>query len=363
MVGLQSLIKKIIKMSALKYFFGRAFFVFFLLPFFSVAAQKKPAIGHKIDVYSFFDNREFSNNPYMHSHTMTGIRYAPQLGVEKGPHSFYAGVNFLNEFGSPSLNDNKEPVCYYHYDSNPFQFYFGCFSRELLTEDSYPDVFFDDSISYYNPNINGFLLKYNKSALKGNFYLDWAGRRSDTVHEAFFIGGDLTYKRKSIFVETHFYSYHFAASNEDLGVRDNLLGDLAFGLDLTSKSSFDTLIVKAGALGNAERNRDLNTGWKSSGGGFVYLDIAYKGLGVKNNFYFGKGIMKDYNEYGSKVYWGNPLYRGDYYDRFDLYYTFVKDDIADLRIKFSGHFTEGKLHYGQYLTLRLNFAGILYGEK
>lgn len=305
----------------------------------------------KAGMYHFFDNTEFLGSSYVNDQTMAGVRIAPEIGLGmNGNQHFRIGFDALKSYGSPNLIDSCSPTAYYLFDNGRFRFQMGSFAREgQLTE--YSRAFFQDSICYYRPNINGFLLAYNGDELQAKLFLDWTGKQSQTVHEAFFVGGSVQYQ-KSIFVaEAQALMFHHAASLQVHGVHDNILLHPALGLDLAGKTWLDSLRLSVGALVGVERYRLVSEQFMSRSGLLVELDAAYHGFGLSSSTYVGQGIMMDYASMGSELYWGDPLYRGDFYSRIDLSYDFLRLPYLKGKINFANHFSEGNFYVEQSIIV------------
>jgi hypothetical protein len=118
------------------------------------------AISQKInwdaESYSFFDNTEFGNSKIQIPQTMAGTRLAPELSLGwDSIHRLNTGINLLHEFGSDKTFNNIYLTAYYEFDRKPFRFIMGAFPRISILE-KYPRIFFQDSVAYYRPNLNGF---------------------------------------------------------------------------------------------------------------------------------------------------------------------------------------------------------------
>lgn len=305
----------------------------------------------KAGMYHFFDNTEFIGSRYINDQTMAGIRLSPEIGLRmNGNHHFRVGFDALKSYGSPNLVDSCSPTAYYLFDNGRFRFLMGSFAREGQFND-FSRAFFQDSIRYYRPNMNGFLLAYNGNDFKAKLFMDWTARQSQTVHEAFYVGGSAIY-RKSIFVaEAQALLFHHAGSLQVRGVRDNSLVHPALGLNLDGKTWLDSLRLSVGALIGLERDRLVSAQFSTRKGFLVELDAFYQGFGLESSTYFGQGIMKDYATMGSELYWGDPLYRGRFYSRVDLSYDFIRLPYLTGRINLANHFSAGNFYVEQSLIV------------
>jgi hypothetical protein len=316
----------------------------------SLSAQN---LEWKAGVYNFFDNTEFSKSSYAVAQTMAGVRFSPEIGLSvDSVHHLRFGIDMLKEYGSQHYQDGYTTTAYYFYDCKPFKFYMGSFPRLGLL-DAMPRALFCDSIGYYRPNMTGFLWWYQKKQFDAKVFLDWTGKQTLSDHEAFFMGGMFLYRRSIYFAELQTYMFHYAGSIEVRGVRDNGMLHAAIGLDLTSLTKLDTLSFRLGFLGGQERLRKETLSWNIRNGILAELQIGYKRMGLKSSTYIGQGLMSDYSSMGSSLYWGDPLYRGTFYNRSDLFYDFFKSPFASARLTLSQHFSENQCFFEQSLIVRI----------
>ena len=124
---------------------------------------------------------------------MAGVMIIPEAGLtwDTIHRVKVQGVNRIHEFGSSKAIDKFYPTAYYAYNGKPFRCNMRTFPRNLAVE-KYPRLFFQDSISYYRPNINGMLLEFRSEKNFVNVWLDWTGRQSHYCSRSIFCG----YKRK-----------------------------------------------------------------------------------------------------------------------------------------------------------------------
>ncbi|MDD3167357.1 MAG: hypothetical protein PHN20_08025 [Bacteroidales bacterium] len=304
---------------------------------------------------SFFDNTEFEGSLYQSPQTMAGIRFAPELEFSKNTeHTIHAGVDLLKKFGSKTLLDDYSPIVYYKYSGSAFRFYLGSFPRIGLL-DAYSRAFFQDSIAYYRPNLNGMLWAFKRDALQATAFLDWTGYQTEEEHEKFFVGGLLRYDFSTFFVEAHGLMHHYAGSKTLSGVRDMLLAQANLGLSLSDHVFLDALVVRLGYLGGFERNRSMDFGWQIRPGWMADVVLEWKQFGLHSTQYLGKGLIVDYAQMGSQLYWGDPFFRGRSYNRTDLSYRFFKKQDAQLKLNLSQHFSGGRCYVEQSLLLNVAF--------
>jgi hypothetical protein len=272
-------------------------------------------------------------------------------------HQLHAGIDVLKEYGNARFIDKAELIAYYQFDAKSIRFIMGSFPRRGLL-DALPKAFFQDSISYYRPNLTGMWWQYRKAALDASLFLDWTGRKALNVHEAFFVGSLLTWRSSLIFAEWQTLMFHHAGSERVSGVHENVLNHVAVGLDLTHLTSLDTLSLHIGYLGGYERDRNRSLDWTIRHGWLAEMQAGYKGFGLKSSTYVGEGLMSDYALRGSSTYWGDPFFRGTFYNRTDVTYQFFNQGKLSLKLMASQHFSEGHCYFEQSLL-----AYIAIGKK
>lgn len=330
----------------------------YLVVSFNASSQQ---IGWQAGLYSFFDNAEFGHSLVQIPQTMAGVRFSPGLFLRfDSVHTISAGINMLHEYGSSGVIDNLSPTAYYMYNKKPVRFVAGAFPRDFAL-DKYPRIFFTDSIRYYRPNINGILVDYSRENLSANLWLDWTSRQSPENREAFFVGFSGKYKRGIFYVSQFSYMFHFAGKMNpvvDEALHDNIMMLTSLGLDLSEKTFLDRLEVNAGYVTGLDRARADNTGWLVHNGFLSEVFIEYKRFGLFNTFYAGDGQMSYYEDHDNELYWGDPFYRTNSYNRSDFYLDFLRNDIVNARLYFSFHLTEKNIYNEQALRVSVNLNNI-----
>lgn len=317
-------------------------------------------ISWNAGLYSFFDNIEFGNSPVKIPQTMSGVQFIPGVVILKDSvHKLNFGINLLHEFGSFKAIDKLYPTAYYEYNKKPFRFLMGAFPRAGIL-DNYPRMFFQDSVYYYRPNINGILWELYNSGNYLNIWLDWTGRQSETVNEAFFIGVTDRYNIGSFYLRYFGYMFHFAGKKNPVvaePLHDNLLSLSSVGIDLSGRTLFDRLDVNIGWVTGAERARAANAEWILKSGLLAEVKVEYKFIGIFNSFYKGSPLMSFYHDHGTDLYWGDPAYRTNTYNRSDLYLRLINNDIVNLELTYSFHFLDRRIYQEQLLKVRVNLSG------
>jgi len=310
----------------------------------------------KTTLSHFFDNTEFAGSSYQRPQTMAGLRVAPELALRLDScHQLTVGVDMLKEYGSAPFLDEIDLTAYYLYEGKPFRFLIGSFPRKGLT-DQLPKAFFQDSISYYCPNMTGMWWQFRKQELDASLFLDWTGRQTLTVHEAFFVGGLIDYRKSLFFAKWQGLMFHHAGSELVRGVHENVMNHIALGLDVTTLTPLDTLTLQIGYLGGYERDRNLTADWTFRHGLLAELQAFYCSFGLKSTVYAGAGLMSDYSTRGNTTYWGDPFYRGTFYSRTDVTYDIFNRKNVSLRLMLSQHISEEHVFFEQALLASITFG-------
>jgi hypothetical protein len=309
----------------------------------------------QLNSFNFFDNNEFGRSALKIPQTMSGVMIAPEFGfVWDSVHKVNIGVNLMHEFGSPKAIDKFYPTAYYEFCKGSVKFIMGAFPRSMT--ESYPRLFFQDSISYYRPNINGIFWEYKQNQNYFNIWLDWTARQTETVRESFFMGFSGRYKTGIFYLQHFGYMYHFGLSLNpvDESLHDNGLFLTSAGVDFSGRTCLTKLEANAGWVMGLERSRAENTGWITSNGLLIETRLEYKWLGLFNTFYKGGGLMRFYRDLGNELYWGDPVYRANTYNRSDFYVNFLHKRFVDIKLTYSLHFLESRIYHEQMLKVIIN---------
>lgn len=327
---------------------------FFLVITFEAISQDR---YWKVDLFSFFDNTEFGRSAFQIPQTMSGVVFAPELGLDwDSVHRIGLGVSLLHEFGSVNAIDWYYPTAYYEFNKNPYRFIMGAFPRNFAVE-KYPRIFFQDSISYYRPNINGIFWELAKNQNYFNVWLDWTSRQTETARETFYLGFSGRYNHRVLFAQLFGFMYHFYSKKNQVieeALHDNILLLTSVGIDLANNTRFKKLEADAGWVVGLERARADQTGWISQNGLLVEAKVEFKCLGLFNSFYKGEGQMHYYNDHANDLYWGDPIYRAKTYNRSDIYLNFFESKKVNIRLVYSLHFVESRIFHEQILKVAVD---------
>ena len=293
-----------------------------------------------------FDNREFYESNFSSSMTIFGARLTPAVGLEIATdnntlHRLMGGIDVMKDFGSEQVNKElfREISLYYRlnkkFNDTEMTLYAGIFPRRNM-EGRYSQAFFSDSLKFYDNNLEGLLIKFNRPNAYFEVGCDWMGQYGETRRERFMIYSAGEGKVASFMTFGYAgYMYHFANSVKVKALVDNILLNPYVRFDFGPQADFQTLSVSLGYLQALQHNR-VQVGHYVFPGG-VHLDFEARkwNVAIKNMAYYGTGIMPYYNYYdpgnikfGNNLYLGDPFYRvydtdskeRGLYDRFEVCY-------------------------------------------
>ena len=180
---------------------------FFIFIQFGIFAQE---FQWNANLNYFFDNNEFAKSTITKDQTMNGVRFSPEFGLSwDTSHSFYAGADLLKISGSQKTIDKVDLIAYYQYHTNKSYFQAGAFPRNKLLS-NYSDLFFQDSIQYFHPVMEGLFWQLNSKNAFFNIWLDWNGHQTALNRETFYIGSSAHKSLGNLFIDFQSYMYHFA---------------------------------------------------------------------------------------------------------------------------------------------------------
>jgi hypothetical protein len=327
---------------------------FFIFIQFGIFAQE---FQWKANLNYFFDNNEFAKSTITKDQTMNGVRFSPEFGLSwDTSHSFYAGADLLKISGSQKTIDKVDLIAYYQYHTQKTNFQAGAFPRNKLLS-NYSDLFFQDSIQYFHPVMEGIFWQLNSKNAFFNIWLDWNGHQTALNRETFYVGSSAHKSFGNLFVDFQSYMYHFAntrPSNPTYHVCDNALAHISLGVDYSNKQGLDTLLFAIGVLGGYERERGLYDNINTPIGALLRFNIEYRGFGANNSFYIGKPRLVLYDKYGGNLYWSNPFLQSNSYFESKVYINVIKTCDVIAKIGSNFHFSEGKIMFEQLFTLGLS---------
>ena len=342
----------------------------------------KVQFAYDLDFEMRFDNREFYRSRFSESMTIFGVRLTPSVGIrieqDNGlKHKLMAGIDVMKDFGdSVACRDLfHELTLYYNVEKqvgeSGLELYAGIFPRKFL-DGRWTQAFFSDSLSFYDNNLEGILLKLKRPKAHFELGADWMGLTGEWRRERFMIfsSGEGRVLPLTTFGYS-FYVYHYAGSRNVRGVVDNILINPYVRLDLGEKLGMQKFSMTLGWL-QALQNDRRNVGrYVFPGGGEFDLEMSHWNFGVHNRFYYGTDIMPYYNsldaggfKYGCNgLYLGDPFYRvndrgerkAGMYDRLEIFYAPKIGKYLEISVSAILHFNE--FHYSgfqQMVGVRFN---------
>ena len=309
----------------------------------------------KVNLNYFFDNTEFSESTLTKDQTMAGVHFSPELGMKWDQNnSIFGGVDMLKKSGSNTVVDKVKFIGYYQFHDDNTLLRAGSFQKgELLS--NYSDFFFQDSVRYYRPVMEGLYFRKGNECAFFNLWLDWTGYQTENDRESFFLGAS-GYKSfgSLFFVDFQSYMFHFATTRPDTqgyGVCDNLLGQVSAGVNYSNNRGLNSLLFSIGTLAGFERDRQKMSDYKTPVGLVLRANADYKSFGTDNKFYFGQSRMTMYEKYGTDLYWGNPFLRSGNYVESKWYWNLIKSQYVKGQLAAKMQFSEGKVFFEQVFTL------------
>ncbi len=306
-------------------------------------------------IFFFFDNTEFAKSKLTQDQTMAGVRLSQEVGWMFDEKNYImGGVDALKCLGGDDFINNFHFLAYYQLKDKNTLLKVGAFHRGDLLDD-YSTLFFQDSIVFYKPTMEGVYFQKGDKQQFVKLWLDWTGLQSAEVRESFFLGAS-TYKEfgKYIFADFQSYMFHYATTRPSLpnmSVADNLLGQLSLGVKHSNKNGLDKLRFSAGVLAGYERDRRIMDDYKIPFGMVIRGDVECKSFGMENLLYLGQKRMEFYDDFGNQMYWGTPFLRGGNYFQNKLYWNFLDNQYVKGQLAAKTHVAEGNVYFEQMLTV------------
>lgn len=309
----------------------------------------------KAGIHYFFDNTEFATSTLTKDQTMAGVHFSPEMGLKwDSLHSIFVGADVLKISGSENIIDIAQPIAYYRFQKKNSSFYAGAFPRsELLS--NYSSLFFQDSITYYRPIMQGIFWQARSNSSHFNLWLDWTGHETPLRRETFFVGASAHQRLKLFFLDFQSYLFHFANTqprNPLYNVNDNALAHASVGVNYSNNSGIDTLLLAVGVLAGYERDRGIEHSTQNPIGAVIRMNADYKGFGTENTLYTGNPRNIFYAKHGNEMYWNNPFLRAGFYLQSKWYLNVIRSKYVDGKLGLNLHFSEGKMMYEQVFSLK-----------
>lgn len=311
----------------------------------------------RFEMDGLFDNREFKAD--MQPQTIYAESFSPQIGFSYEGGTIMGGFTKIYEFGSTKENRiSPELILYFMYKAENFQSIFGVFPRSMLQK-KLPAAFEYDSISYYNPNIQGTLFQYSKDRFQTEFYCNWYSRQTYTDREIFRLVSDGGFNMDSDHtLGAGWYATltHYAKTKTGIGenLYEKFMAYPYIHLNLQNAVPvLDNLYIDAGVLASSIRNRGLEH-FENCVGYLGNIYANYKRIEVRNTTYAGRKqmIYLDDHRAGLLFHQNDPFYNHSFYDRLDMNLVFMKSSTFQGDIGWSLHFTPGQMHNQQVIRIR-----------
>ncbi|WP_352423030.1 hypothetical protein [Proteiniphilum sp.] len=318
----------------------------------------------RVGVDYFFDNREYKHSSLTDPQTIHGVWFNTLGGVSwDSTHTIYAGVDLLRKTGTKKTIDKTDIIIYYQYRKPKTLFQVGTFPRNEVLP-NYSDFFFEDSVTYFKPLIQGVFFQLGNDRNFFNAWMDWTGYATSTNRESFFLGFSGKASKKILFADFQSYLYHYAGTlpaNPDYGVSEQMQIMASAGLERKEPDSFKWLL-SAGVFAGVERDRKAEETYKPVG--FVArADAEFYGIGTETRFYTGDARMRLFPRYGGDLYWGTPFLRGSSYLQSKWYIRLLESNRVSARVNCNIHVSEGKVLLQQTLSVTANISNFFNPKK
>ncbi len=303
-------------------------------------------VGYELTFKQIFDNREYFSE-YAFPQTIFGAALDASVCFElDSVNGFAAGFNYLYEHGSTILAIIPQINLYYRYRGKDLNMAFGSFSRsDRITM---PNVFLNDTLNYYRPNVEGASIEYKQTWGTLSGFVDWTGRVSSERRETFLVGMNSRFNFGKIFLNPLFLMYHNARSynpNDTIHLQDNGIFALLAAYEMKDDQSAYSLNLSAGIVSSYNRFRPADFIW---GRGLLSnINFRYTVFGISGVYYFGTPIDFIY---------GDPFYRSGNYGRIDFFIDPFKNQNIDSKIAWNLHYIPGEgIHHSQQLLISVKF--------
>ena len=141
--------------------------------------------------------QKFYKSNFSESMTIFGTRLTPSVGISVSQgnslaHRLMAGVDVMKDFGDSLAAKDllREVTLYYNMEKrfkrNEFTMYAGIFPRKTM-EGRWGEAFFSDSLTFYDNNLEGLLLKLRRPKAYFELGADWMGLTGEYRRERFMI--------------------------------------------------------------------------------------------------------------------------------------------------------------------------------
>jgi hypothetical protein len=290
----------------------------------------------------FGDNREFHSG-LSRAQTIFGTLGHAEVGTSIEGHTVAAGLSELYEFGSRIDFHSPRLILYYKFENPGLLFQFGSFPR--LGRIDFPLAMLADTLLYYRPLVEGMFGRITRTWGHQLAFVDWTGRQTGTVREAFMAGssGEISFGKG--FIENYILLNHLAHSSvkpEGQHIKDyfgfSVLTGIRYG-DENQMSGY----LKGGILTSFYRERSVTEGFLDSHSFIMEGYSRFRNYAVKT-------ILHSGGKHHFAL--GDPLYRFRNYWRTDLIWSFFRYKQVQARFNWSFHVVNRKnLDHSQQLMV------------
>lgn len=345
---------------------------------------KAVKFGYDVDFHYFFDVRRFgsSSDLFMLSEVLNVARLTPTVNLSFSQnrnitHRLVTGIDVIKDLGenpivSTYYSDDedrlslmnaylfKELLIYYNLkaasDRHSAELYAGIFPRTLRSG-YYSLAMFSDADMLYNPNIEGFMLKYENRKLLAEAGIDCLGYKAldrRLAYMAFTSGLYKPLKWASIGWDGTYTSV--GSSYLIISGAQSLLFNPYIKLEAGHLLKMQDLSLKAGGMISYQHYSNVVEESRMPMGVEVISNIRHWNFGIENTFFYGDNMMPFRNSSFMDGGWtstnASTLYKGErfyftrrgyaaIYDRLELYFQPNISRGLDLRLSAVGHFING----------------------
>ena len=308
------------------------------------------------DYSALFCNRE-GGDEQTPDQTFLLMRLSPEVGVRinhGGQHTLKGGVAWTQPMIASAEGGKVVPTLYYNYKGDAWRVTMGMFPRTML-KGEYPRYVWSDSLNYFTPNVRGIAVQYVKPHAHAQLMLDWRQMQSTVRREAFVVIADGAWHSSGMLTLGGLVQYNHLAKRKNApdseGVNDDAIMSATIGLDLTRKTSLDSMLLSAGPVLSLQRAR-ADGKWQSPAGAVVNAHLRYRWLEANQNFFFGKDLFPLYERFGSELNLGDPYYRYKFYSRTSLAAHVINNHFVDLNVALIANATNRCFGFWQQVSLR-----------
>lgn len=232
-----------------------------------------------------------------------------------------------------------------------------------------PLILWSDSMDYYNPNIRGILLQFerikrNNTLIYHELSLDWRSLQSAEQREAFnvnYTGQKLVSKRRSYwYFGGNAQLNHLAKRNpapEGEGVNDDMFVYPYVGGEW-GRYDYFKFYLKTGYAVSFDRCRAFED-WNVDGGLLALFEILWrKKIGIIETLYAGNKQFPLYPMYGSLLNMGDPHYQSSFYSLTSIYSPIVHNRHVSFGAFLDFHVTKEGTSCYQRVVLNVNLGNV-----